>query len=298
MRGLQQHSVLPYLSVVCSATLLGFSGFFVKTLAMPVPAIAGFRVGMPLLLLFLVQRRRLVLDRSLPKTRVLVASGFTALRIALWVLGMMFAPLSKAIVILFLWPIFMCLFGALFMKEPVSRRTKLLLGVSLLGVIILHGEKVLSLHDRETIGLACMLFVALINAGNTIVFKRELARRSRYEVLFFDNLVGAIVFVPFLLAALPSLPLSEIALGMLYGTTVGFLGYTFLYVGLGKIPASLASVLAYIEAVVACIVGVTFFDEPVTWNFLVGGGLIIVSAAMVRRDRVTSEEEAGEAEGA
>lgn len=283
MQQAPEKSILPYLSVLLSASVLGFSGFFVKTLQMPVTSIAGFRVCMPLALLFLVQQRRFSLASDIPKKRILVASAFTCTRIVLWILGMEFAPLSKAVVVLYLWPIFMTLFSAVFLKEPVDRRSRFLLLLSFTGLIILHGSKVLSLHDRETIGLGCMLLVAIINAGNTIVFKAELARRSRYEVLFFDNLVGAAIFGPLLLRELPSLPLSEIVFGMLYGALIGYLGYMLLYYGLRRIPAAVASVLAYTEAVVACIIGIAFFDEPLTWNLIVGGAMILVSAALVRR---------------
>ncbi len=87
----------------------------------------------------------------------------------------------------------------------------------------------------------------------------------------------------------------ESLLGFAYlitaGSLVAFTAYMWL---LRNAPTSLAATYAYVNPVVAVLLGTVFLGEPLGWRTLVGGGIIVASVAMIVRaprsnERVTAE---------
>jgi drug/metabolite transporter (DMT)-like permease len=70
-----------------------------------------------------------------------------------------------------------------------------------------------------------------------------------------------------------------LALGLL-GTGLAYILYFRLIADLG---ASRASSVNYVVPVVAVVLGVLVLDEPVTWQLVAGGALVLVSMAYARR---------------
>jgi len=73
-------------------------------------------------------------------------------------------------------------------------------------------------------------------------------------------------------------------LGLVYliiaGSLVAFTAYMWL---LGNAPTSLVSTYAYVNPVVAVLLGTVFLGEPLGWRTLLGGGIIVASVAMIVR---------------
>jgi drug/metabolite transporter (DMT)-like permease len=272
------------LAILAAATLFGTSGVFVKSISLPPTAITALRLIVPSVVLLSTQRDIRTRLLSSPNKTLLIASIFTSLRIFFWVLGLMFAPMSKAVFILYVWPILFTILNARFLKENVPRRTKLLLLVAFAGIVTMYSTEEISLNNRDMIGMSCMLIVACISAGVLTVFKKELARHSPLEILMYDNLVGSILFLPFLLYYANQFTPSSALIGSAYGITLGLGAYGLLFYGLSKVRGSSVSVLSYVEVVIATILGVTIFHEEVTWRMLLGGAMIIFAAAMVREE--------------
>lgn len=73
-------------------------------------------------------------------------------------------------------------------------------------------------------------------------------------------------------------------LGLAYlvvaGSLLGFTAYMWL---LRAAPTSLVGTYAYVNPVVAVLLGTVLLGEPLTWRTLVGGGIIVVSVALIVR---------------
>jgi drug/metabolite transporter (DMT)-like permease len=73
-------------------------------------------------------------------------------------------------------------------------------------------------------------------------------------------------------------------LGLAYlvavGSLLGFTAYMWL---LRAAPTSLVGTYAYVNPVVAVLLGTVLLGEPLTWRTLVGGGIIIASVALIVR---------------
>jgi drug/metabolite transporter (DMT)-like permease len=67
---------------------------------------------------------------------------------------------------------------------------------------------------------------------------------------------------------------------VLIGSLVGYTAYVWL---LGNLPISTVATYAYVNPVVAILLGVIFLNEGVTWQILVGAAVVLVSVALVIR---------------
>jgi drug/metabolite transporter (DMT)-like permease len=67
---------------------------------------------------------------------------------------------------------------------------------------------------------------------------------------------------------------------VLIGSLVGYTAYVWL---LGNLPISTVATYAYVNPVVAILLGVIVLDEGVTWQILVGAAVVLVSVALVIR---------------
>jgi drug/metabolite transporter (DMT)-like permease len=65
---------------------------------------------------------------------------------------------------------------------------------------------------------------------------------------------------------------------VLIGSLVGFSAYTWL---LGQAPLSLVGTYAYVNPVVAVLLGVTLLGEPLGWRLFVAGGAIVVAVGLI-----------------
>ncbi|MFI7449862.1 EamA family transporter [Nonomuraea sp. NPDC049714] len=80
------------------------------------------------------------------------------------------------------------------------------------------------------------------------------------------------------IAAVSGRSWAALAYLVLVGSLIGFTAYSWL---LGNAPISLVSTYAYVNPVVAVLLGVLILSEQVTWQILAGGLIILVGVALV-----------------
>lgn len=277
------------LSILAGAWVFGLAGVFVKYLDLAPTVLAGFRLMVPGLILFILAgrlRKSVLTNHDGP---MLLASFLTVFRILLWVMGLLWAPISKAVIILFSWPIIFYVMSVVSGREVISLRHSLLLCLALLGLVLVGGDQTWDITSQESIGLLCMLGSAFLFATNMFIFKATLNKSSPFEVVLRDSLVGTVIFAPFVFAHALDYSVGQVVGGIGYGVTIGLIGYGFMYYGLARVKASTAAVLCYGEVLSACLLGVWLFDETLNTVEIVGA-LCILSAAFWVRESSTSSD--------
>jgi drug/metabolite transporter (DMT)-like permease len=101
----------------------------------------------------------------------------------------------------------------------------------------------------------------------------------------WEMLAGGLVMLPWGIADSHGLsPSLGSILSWIYlvtiGSVVGYTAYTWL---LAHAPLSTVSTYAYVNPVVAILLGVLFRDEHVTWQILIGAAIILAAVAIVVR---------------
>ncbi len=271
-----------YLAVLTGAAIGGVGGLFIKAMSIPATSIACIRMMVPCMLLggwVLYTKTRIF--RGNYKV-MLGGSAINAVRLYLFLVAFIYTSIGNAIIVFYTWPIFGTLLGATLLKEHITRQQIRLLGLAFTGIVIAYSNQKFSFDNQDFIGMTAAISSAFLYALTVIIFKTETPNYTRNEIVFYQNIVGALVFIPFLIFNEPIPTARDVTLGISYGLMVGIVAYSFFFFGLKYLDASRASMLTYVEVVSAVLLGYLFLDEVLSWNMIVGGGCIILSTILLR----------------
>ena len=196
-------------------------------------------------------------------------------------------PLSTAAILLYTSPIWIMLMSMLFFREKLNRIKLIALALAFAGCVLVSG---ISGEGITLVGLLIGLGSGIGYGLYSILGTIALRRYSPYTVTTYTFLFAAagswLVCGPadmiskFTAAAdLPFL-LFFCCLTALVTAVIPFLSYTL---GLRTVEASRAGILATIEPMVATLIGILVFSEPLT--FLSGLGILLILAAVVLLNR-------------
>ena len=196
-------------------------------------------------------------------------------------------PLSTAAILLYTSPIWIMLMSMLFFREKLNRIKLIALALAFAGCVLVSG---ISGEGITLIGLLIGLGSGIGYGLYSILGTIALRRYSPYTVTTYTFLFAAagswLVCGPadmiskFTAAAdLPFL-LFFCCLTALVTAVIPFLSYTL---GLRTVEASRAGILATIEPMVATLIGILVFAEPLT--LLSGLGILLILTAVVLLNR-------------
>ena len=272
------YGMKPDLSILVAAIIFGSSGFFIKTVDLPVSTITFFRMAVPFgfISLFFVFRKKTF--PSFTDSLMLIASVLNAVRLFFYFAGYTFGTISTTVILLYTWPVFATLWSVIFMGESLTMYRVFFFFSAVLGVVLINLNMVLSLGDQHLVGVICILLSSLIYSMTIVMFKKRSLNYDPLEIVWFQNGVGALVFLPFIVLNRPFPMAWQSSLAGCYAFLIGVIGFGMFFSGLKNIDASKASFLTYIEIVSAVAFGVLVFGERLTWNVLVGGVLVLLSS--------------------
>ncbi|MGD9940491.1 MAG: DMT family transporter [Clostridia bacterium] len=270
------------LPAILVATVLGASsGLYIKTLPFSSQGLAGFRMGIPFLFLLpYVLRRSMSLGPVRHRKRIWLGSLLNAVRMILYMLAFKLSSLTNAIVLLYTWPLFALLIHSATSRTRLKTREITLLLTAFSGVVILNVHRSFSLSGNDFTGSLLMLASAFIYAIATLIFKGALVSHTEGEVLYFQNALGALVFIPLLLLEVQAVPMHSILIGIVYGVSVGIIGFSCFFFALKRLPVFEYSALGYIEVFFGVLMGILFLGEELRWNIIVGGMLVLLPSFM------------------
>ena len=196
-------------------------------------------------------------------------------------------PLSTAAILLYTSPIWIMLMSALFFHEKMTGRKLLALVLAFAGCVLVSGISgegitltglLLGLGSGIGYGLYSILgtialrryspytvttYTFLFAAAGSWLVCRPAEMLSRFAAA--DNLTGLVLFC---------------CLTALVTAVVPFLSYTL---GLRTVEASRAGIIATLEPMVATVIGIAVFSEPLT--LLSGLGIVLILSAVVILNR-------------
>lgn len=275
--------------MVFFATLLwGLSGIYVKWLGVPVLYLASLRTLVPVLCIvgWSFWKGPSLRFREQPKI-VWIASALNAVRTICYFSGFVYLPIAQAIVIMYTWPIWVVLLEGFFFKVPFERRQFLLMILAFVGILIVQGVGFgVPLAPQNLMGGAFLLVAALANAIMLLLFKKANLQMDGVQTVFYQNLVGSFVFLPFLPIGV-SLPVWKTGVAVACAVAIGIGGYALFFSAMRRMPSSKVALLAYFEVLTSIFWAALLLNEGITTRTLVGG-VFILTAAVLMRHRVTS----------
>lgn len=202
-------------------------------------------------------------------------------------------PISMAMVLFFMFPIFAALVSIWLNHEPVGPLGWLLIGGAFAGlVVIIQPDKGLS-----GLGLGHLMAVlGALGAGMATSMIRYLRSDNNIVTLYFYVcLIGILVTaVPVATAPEGPLPGGSIGwIGLIVSSFLALGGQMAMNHGFKFIAAGAGGVIMMSQVILAGVIGVTYLGEPLTWQLVVGAALILSCGLALSRLQARSAVERG-----
>ncbi len=176
-----------------------------------------------------------------------------------------------------LWVVLM----RLILGERIPTPVLVGVGIGFAGVAVLAQPE----GGATTVGIGLCVLSAVMWSLGSVASKRLTMPTDVFAATAWEMLAGGFVMLPFGLTSVGSVSASTSSLlAWLYlvtiGSVVGFTAYTWL---LANAPLGLVSTYAYVNPVVAFLLGLLFRNEQVTWRILIGAAIVVSAVALVVR---------------
>ncbi|AVR46356.1 EamA family transporter [Christiangramia fulva] len=271
-----------YAVVIC-ALIAGTNGVFIKEMtSMSTGLIAWFRAVVPVLFLLPAVWRKGGLELKGNYKHMILASFINAGRMFLYLIAYKYTSIGNAVVLFYSYPIFVTAIESLYYKKPIHNQQWLFLFLAFTGILVTYAGKPFSFESDDFIGMLAALGAAVGYAITVMMFKKETHNYSQNQIVMYQNIAGAVVFLPFL-SGLPSAEISHMGIGLVYGLVIGVVVFKLFFFGLKFLPAATATSLMYLEVVSAILFGYLILNEKLSWNTYVGGAFILISSFYISR---------------
>ena len=228
---------------------------------------------------FLFFRRRLSLSDVREDVGVLLLSG-GALGIN-WIFlfeSFQRTSISLATLSYYFAPVLVTVICPLLFHETLSRRQILCFAMSTVGLILIVNVQDFRLDDESSIGvlygLGAAVFYALFIILNKTIKAVESMERS-----FWQFAAAAIVLLPYVamtggtrIAALDARGWVCLAVLCIFHTVIMYYAY---FQALNQLTGQEAALIGYIDPLVAVLISVAVFHEPMTMGQIIGGTMIL-----------------------
>ena len=201
-------------------------------------------------------------------------------------------PLSTAAILLYTSPIWIMLMSVLFFREKLTGRKLRALALAFAGCVLVSGVSGEGMTlPGLLVGLGSGIGYGLYSILGTVALRRYSPYTVTTYTFAFAALGAWLICRPADMlakfAAAPNLPglVFFCVLTALVTAVIPFLAYTL---GLRTVEASRAGILATVEPLVATLIGVAVFSEPLT--LLSGLGILLILAAVVLLNGKTESE--------
>ena len=175
-------------------------------------------------------------------------------------------------------PVLVILACPLVFRERVTKKQALCFLMSTLGLILVIGAGVTGSGTTDMIGIAFGLGAAVLYAS-VVMLNKFITGVSGIHRTFLQFLAAAMTLVPYVLITCDFTLHTPDAPGwiclLILGTVHSGLAYCLYFSSLKDVSGQQAAILSYIDPLVAVVVGVILLSEPISWQQILGGGLIL-----------------------
>ena len=234
----------------------------------------------------MADRAEVVMHRR-PLLRFLLYGLIAALHFLCAIASLQYTTAAHSLAIIYTAPVFVTLFSALFLKEPIRKKQWIGVGVAVIGITILAGlEPTMTL--TMAFGDALALGSAVAFGFYSVAGRYE---RMRYPLLVYASRVygaAALWLLPAALLAIPGSPpeawgLRQIASVVGLGLGPLALGHTLYNASLRRIHATYVNIIASQEVTGGILLTWLLLAQTPSLNSLIGALVTLVGTGLVLR---------------
>ena len=272
----------PRLSLALSMAVFGTLAPFVRNIGVSSGELALYRAVLAAILIggfLLVTKQKLHckgIGRELP---LLLLSGL-AMGVN-WILlfeAYKYTTVSVATLSYYFAPVIVTVVCPALFKEKMTGKQALCFVMSTVGLALVIGITDLGSGGNDLVGVLFGLGAAVFYAA-VILLNKFIKGIAGIHRTFLQFLAAIVILIPYV-ALTGGVTLGSLdAKGWICLLIVGFLhtgvAYCLYFSALKEIPGQAAAILSYIDPLVAIVIGVAVLGEPLSWQQLVGGALIL-----------------------
>lgn len=282
-----------HLAIHIAAVLFGLTGIFGELIVASPTAITAGRASFAVvaLALFIRQQGGGLLQGLQPRhAAVLLSAGamlavhWITFFVAVKVAGVAIATLGFAS-----FPAFIALCECIFFKEKVSRREWLVLLLVTTGLLLVTPS--FSFQDEATLGLGWAVLSGLSFALFTLINRRAAEHMPAHQVACWENLVVAVLTLPFAFTGLAQTDALSWLWIALLGVFCTALSHYLLVASLTVLKARSAGIIIALEPIYAILFAALLFAQYPSMRAVAGGALMI--GAIVWSSLAASRGKAG-----
>lgn len=203
------------------------------------------------------------------------------INITFFFFGLKYSPSINAPIIASSGPIFLYLFSILILHEKPHKKIFLGMIISLIGVLIIVGQPLLSKGiTGEILGNLFFVLATIGSVGHVIISKEILPKYPASTVTFWSFIIGNFTFFPlFLYEMVNSHPFDTLdsrgITGLLFGIFLSSAAAYFLFEwGIKKLEGQEIGIFTYIDPIAAILLAVPLLGETITPIFVIGSSLV------------------------
>lgn len=237
---------------------------------------------------------------SAQDVRLLLLTGMLqiCLPYGLMFVGQQWLPSSWAALFFSTFPVWLLLVARALLPGHGLTPLKVLSAVlGVLGVAVMQQEQLrgASFGQLAALGGAAMLLAAAVVAAANVLARKHLSHVSPSVTVCAQTLVSGVILLALSLALERGLPVAWTprAVGSVVYLAVGatVLTYQLLYWLLPRVSLAAIGAIPLLDTLVAVGLGVALLNEVVTASLVLGGGLILVGAALANLTPAPAEED-------
>lgn len=297
MQSSSRHKLYGYLIMFLSSSLMGGVGAIARFVESKPSglfiSLCRNSAGIILMLLIFTAGRKFIKFRGFKITPMVVLSGmFLGLLSGLYVLSTQLTTLANAAFLIYTGPVYSTILASIFLKEPFTKVTAISLGSVFLGCLLIIGIINYSQGEGLTVSLSLdpkyfvgnMVALASGVAYGLFLFFSRYRQDVESDVRAFTNFIFAVITLGAINLITPPDLSKMTANSWIVLTILAFVtgaGAFFLLTVAAKILlAGELATISYQETIMATILGVALFAEPLSMMQILGGILIIVGGVV------------------
>ncbi len=305
MQSQSRHKLMGYLVMFLSSSLMGGIGAFARFINAPGLFISFCRnfAGVIMVTLLFLAGRKFSKFRGFKITPMVVLSGiFLGLLSGLYVMSTQMTTLANAAFLIYTGPVYSTILAAIFLKEPFTKVTMGSLACVFLGCLLIIGIITytqgagfaisLDLDPKYTVGNLVALASGL--AYGLFLFFSRYRMDVESDVRAYTNFIfAAITLGAINLVTQPQLDATNWVILIVAAFITGAGAFYLLTVASKILLAGELATISYQETIMATILGVALFSEPLSIMQIIGG-ILIIAGGLIQIMASARKVEAGE----
>jgi drug/metabolite transporter (DMT)-like permease len=276
-------------SIVWGTTWVGSKICVRYTPAFEVAAIRQFSGGIIYVLFFLIKGEKLPSLKQLGWLTIMAILMFVSSN-GLATVGLKYIPSGLGALIAALYPLFVVLIEMIFFKnKQIKASTFIGLFLGIAGIAVVFYDNAFHNHKEGFwIGVAVSMVAMITWAMTTIFISKKKSELNPYNALGWQMLLSSFIMYGIATASGDVIPFSKIPLEtwatltymVVAGSIIAFIAFIY---SMKNLEPGIAALYAYINPIVAILVGSLLVDEKLTINILIGSAITLLGVYLVNR---------------